>query len=308
MSGLVMRAVGRMAALYGAVWAACHVFVNWYAPAPAGQGNGWTVVLLAIPFSAAIGYISSARRYLNEEKLLLRSVAQPVLRDGTRVVAMGTLVPLGETLRSPLGGRECVAYEYELDHQGTDANNQPTRVRDYWGMGRCPAAIETPAGRIRILGYARLESGFDVLEAPEDYRRAEEYVRATAFRHPSRAGERLGSLAEPFDTESDRFRDDLCANPSHREVSLRGEDADVRPLRLNERRLEAGDAVCAAGTYSADKQALVPTTSGPEQLRISSYSPQQWASENRDWAYTYLRWGAVFAVVGVFGALATRWC
>jgi hypothetical protein len=308
MSNLVLRAAGRMLGLYAAAWAGCHLFLRWYAPAPVGQDNGWTAVLLALPFSAAVGYLSGARRYLSEEKLLLRSVSQPVLQDGKRVVAMGTLVPLGDTLRAPLSGRECVAYEYQIEHDGTDANHQPIPVRDYWGMGRSPAAIDTPAGPIRILGYARIEEGFDVLQGEDDYRRAEAYVRATAFRHPDRGGERAGSLAEPFDTESDRFLDDLCADPAHTGVSLKGEETDVRRLRLTERRLEPGTAVCAAGRYSAGQQALVPTTSGPQPLRISSYSPQQWASENRDWAYTYLRWGAVFAVVGVFGALATRWC
>jgi hypothetical protein len=309
MSHHVLRAAGRLGALYGLVWAGCYLFVRWYRADAIGLDIGWTAGLVALPFAAAAGYVAGARHYFSEERLLLRSGERPVLQDGQRVVVVGPMVPLGETVRSPLTGQDCLAYEYQIDHEGRDQEHRRVRVRDYWGMARCPSAIETPAGRVRILGYARLETPFDTVEGEDAYRAATAYVRATPMRHPTDIGDRLGSLAEPFDTESDQFRDDICANPDHKgRTSLTGEEADLRALRLTERRLEAGQTVCAAGCYSAEKQALVPTTSGVKQLRVTAASPELWASESRDWGYTYLRWGAVFAVVGVACALATRWC
>jgi len=309
MSHHLLRAAGRLACLYGLVYVASYLFLRWYRSDAIGLDFGWTAGLLALPFAAALGYVVGARQYLSEERLLLRSIERPAFQDGQRVVAIGPIVPLAEALRSPLAGRECVAYEYQIDHEGRDQDHRLVRVRDYWGMAVCPTAIDTPAGRVRILGYTRLEAPFGILEGEEAFRAAEEYVRSTPFRHPTDPGERRGSLAEPLDAESDRFRDDLCANPDHVGItSLRGEDADLRGLRLTERHIDVGQTVCAAGCYSAEMKALVPTTSGPKRLRITTISPELWVSENRDWAYTYLRWGAVFAVVGVACALSTRWC
>jgi hypothetical protein len=304
----LLRATLRLGLLYGAVYAAVYFFLRWYRADAMFFAYGWIAGWVAIPRACAVGYVAGSRHYFGEERILLRSIEQPVFKDGERVVASGPIVPLAEPLRSPLGGRACVAYEYQIDHEGTDVDNRPTRVRDYWGMAVCPSAIETPAGRVRMLGYARAEAPFDILEGEEAFRAAEEYVRSTPFRHPAHVGERLGSLAEPLDTESDSFRDDICANPSHSGLTLRGEEADLRGLRLSERLLEAGQEVCAAGTYSARLEALVPTTSGARRLRITTYSARQWAADNRDWAYRYLRWGALFAVVGLASALATRWC
>jgi hypothetical protein len=309
MSHHLLRAAGRLGFLYGLVYVPSYFFLRWYRSDAIGLDIGFTAGWVALPFAVAIGYVAGARQYLSEERLLLRSIEQPVFKDGQRAVVMGPIVPLADPLRSPLGGRECVAYEYQIDHEGRDQDHRPIRVRDYWGMAVCPTAIETSGGRVRVLGYARIEHPFDILEGEDVYRSAQDYVRATPFRHPTHIGERRGSLAEPMDAESDQFRDDICANPQHvGHTSLRGEDTDLGGLRLNERYVEVGQTVCAAGSYSARLQALVPTASGPKQLRITTFSPQQWASENRDWAYTYFRWGAFFAVVGVAGALATRWC
>jgi hypothetical protein len=132
-------------------------------------------------------------------------------------------------------------------------------------------------------------------------------VASASFRHPASPGERLGSLAEPLSTESDTFGDDICADESHLHLQ-RGGGAELRKLRLLERRLHVGAAVCAAGCYSAARKALVPSGAGSKQLRISTFTPENWAAENRGWGRTYIRWGVGFGIFSIACALATRWC
>lgn len=301
-----LRAVLGIAGLYGSAFAATVAFQDWYRPSLFGV-DSMTAALLAVPLAASVGYVVGAVRYVQEERLVLRSIAQPDLKDGHRVALEGVVEPLGPALRSPFTGTECVAYQYEIQHQDTDADGGPTWARDYWGMAVSPYHLVTPAGSIRVLGYARLETFSEHL-AEEACAAAEAYVRATAFRHPSSPGERLGSLAEPLATESDTFQDDICTDTSHSSSGVREPPPDLRGRRLTERRLDVGQTACAAGCYSAAKGALVPTSSGVRQLRLSTFSLHQWAAENRQWALTDLRWGVGLGVLAVGAALATRWC
>jgi hypothetical protein len=180
-------------------------------------------------------------------------------------------------------------------------------VRDYWGFGVCPCAIETPSGPLRMLGYPSLETFVDIL-LPDQIQRADAYVRATSFRHPADIADRQGMLVEPFDVESDTFLDDVCCDPQHVRAAGRRELPDFSGRQFSERHVPVGATVCAAGLYSAAQKALVPSGEGVQRLRLSTFSPELWASENRDQAYTYFRWGAFFGVVSIAAALASRWC
>jgi hypothetical protein len=261
--------------------------------------------LLAVPLTMAVGYVVAARQHLHEERRVLDATRQTVFRDGQRVVAVGPITPLGEALKGPFTGKECVAYRYLIDREEKNADGPPSRIRDYWGMALCPCSIETASGPVRILGWPSLETYVDVLE---DKTPADAYVRATAFRHPATKTERLGSLEEPYEAESDQFHDDVCADGTHDDARWHAEVPDFKGRDVSEWRVEIGQVVCATGTYSAALKALMPSGSGTLRLRLSTFTPELWASENRDQAYTYLGWGAFFAVVSVAGALATRWC
>lgn len=291
---------------YATATTASYLFLRWYRPSPFDDVS-MSAALLGLPLAASLGYLWGSRGYFQEARLILRSMAQPNFEDGKRVVAVGRIEALGPPLKGPFTGTECVAYQYEIDHEGRDADHRPIRVRDYWGMAVWPYQIRTAAGPVRILAYARLEAPPSILTDDDAYRAAEAYLVSTSFRHPTSAGERLGSLAEPLSTESDTFADDICADDGHLHLK-RGSGAELRKLRLLERRLAVGEAVCAAGYYSAAKKALVPTSQGLKQLRISTYLPENWAAENRGWGRTYILWGVGLGLFSIAGALATRWC
>ena len=145
--------------LYATAAAAAYLFLRWYRPSPLDDVS-MSAALLGLPLAASLGYLFGSRGYFQEAGLILRSVAQPSLEDGKRVVAVGRIEALGPPLKGPFTGTECVAYQYDIDHEGRTARqrNRRIRVRDYWGMAVCPYQIRTAAGPVRILAYARLEA------------------------------------------------------------------------------------------------------------------------------------------------------
>lgn len=300
----LFKALLRVGALYATATAAAHFFVRWYRPA---ASDPTISALLGLPLACSLGYLVGSRRYFQEERLILRSVMRPKLKDGERVVVIGPIEPLAPALRAPITGRDCVAYEYVIDHESPGVDGPPTRVRDYWGMAVSPYQISTPAGPVRVLAWAKLEQPSFVATEDEAYASAAAHLYATSYRHPASAGEKYGSLAEPLDTESDTFADDICADSDHLHLR-RDSAAELRKLQVAERRLEVGETVCAAGSYSAAKKALVPTSKGLKPLRISTYRPENWAAENREWGMTYVRWGVGIGILTIGLALATRWC
>jgi hypothetical protein len=239
----------------------------------------------------------------------MQSFAYPKLDDGERVFISGPVEPLAPALKSPVTGTECVAYQYHIDHEVPGLDGPPRRVRDYWGMAASPYQIRTPAGPVRILGYARLEQPPFVAMDDEAFKAAEAYLYATSYRHPESPGEKYGSLAEPLEIESDTFADDICSDGNH--LHLRRDHLEellkLRRVEIVERSLAVGEMVSASGCYSQTKGALVPTSQGLKQLRVTTYLPENWAAENRQWGMTYIRWGIGFSVVTIACALATRW-
>jgi hypothetical protein len=306
MENRTMRGLMGVAVFYAAGAAAAYFFLRWYR-GPAFEGFSLSVGLLGLPVAMSLGYLLASRWQFQEAQLILRSVTQPSLEDGKRVVVVGRVEPMGPPLKSPFTGAECVAYEYDIDHEERSVDGPIRRVRDYWGMAVWPYQIRTPAGPVRVLGYAKLEGPAEVLTDDDSYRTAQEYLASTTFRHPASAAERHGSSAEPFSTESDTFGDDICADNRHLHLD-RGSGAELRKLQLTERHLKVGETVCAAGTFSAAKQALVPTTDSQRLLRVSTYTPENWAAENRESGRTYIGWSVAFGIFSVGCALATRWC
>jgi hypothetical protein len=307
MEPLVFRTLVRGLAVYAAAAVAVSLFLRFYLP---GGPGALSVGLLALLLAGSVGYFMGARACRAEEHLIRDFAQRPRLLDGERIVAIGPVEALGPLLTSPFTRKACIAYQYLIDHKARPASK--ARVRDYWGMAVTPFQIQTAAGPVRVLGYARLEGASEVLVEDEAYRAAEAYVSATAFRHPADTGERFGSLAEPLGSESDSFQDDVCSDASHvgttrKEDTARLRGTGLRKLYLTEGRLDAGQAVCAIGYYSSVRRALVPSTRGVKQLRISAGSPEAWASESRGMARTLTGWGVGFAVLAIGGALATRW-
>ena len=265
-----------------------------------------STALLAVPLTMAAGYVVAAREHLHEQRRVLGAARETVLRDGERVVVRGPITPLREPLKSPFTGHDCVAYRYVVDARKKNLDGPPSRIRDYWGLALCPCAIETPAGPVRILGWPVPgdAGGRDAGQVSE--RTPTSAPPRSAIREPTPNGwVPSPRLRRPSRTSSVTTRAPIGATTAPPGIGKCRTSRAVTSASGVSRWVRS---CCATGTYSAALQALLPGGSGSSRLRLSTFTPELWASENRDSAYTYLRWGAVFAVVAVASALATRWC
>lgn len=236
-------------ACFGALFAAYLAFFTRYFEWP---GN-----LLAAGFGALFGGIgiSSLAQVAwtwRDLRAFTRAarLADPV--DGRLVAATGPIRPLGAPLTSPLGAAPCVAYEYEViskDRVGHGRNAH--RPCDIAGFAMTAAAIETPQGAIRLLGFPLLDEFPQERRGAEAHSRAERYLTTTTF-EPAHGLRALKVVSEFDDALADA---DGIVRKDFRLTS--GPIPFDRRL-LNERVVRSGDAVCALGRYDASLRALVP--------------------------------------------------
>jgi hypothetical protein len=175
-------------------------------------------------------------------------------RDGRFEAATGAIYPLQEALSSPLQGRSCVAYEYDVAITGKEGQTAGSAA---WGWALTPAVIRSPEGDMRLLGFPELER-FDQAVVGEGAReRIQQYFQATTF---VTIGERalnkaLGQILERSADDDGQVRADV----------LRGTELDPKNIRLEgrqwtERVVPVGEEVTAFGYYSASREGLVPNS------------------------------------------------
>ena len=154
--------------------------------------------------------------------------------DGKRVAIVGTLRGHGE-LQAPFSRMRCVAYEYELIAV-------PATRKAYEGFAMVPLSIEHSAGaRTRILARPELKVDKNHPDPRSAEANARLYIENTEWDAPR--------SAETVDRAhgDGRIREDIRHDPP----------AEAANAHLVERIIPPDVDVCAMGTYSEDKHALV---------------------------------------------------
>ena len=160
-------------------------------------------------------------------------------RDGKRVALIGTLRAHGELL-TPFSRERCVLYAYEIVMNVRSGKTSSVQ-RAYEGFAMVPLTIEHGAERTRILAKPELE--LKATQPKHDGARAhaQTFIETAHFVAPSKDEKDMshgdGSL------RYDYFREP-------RQEKLRG-------AALQEKFLRAETNVCALGTWSADRRALL---------------------------------------------------
>jgi hypothetical protein len=173
-------------------------------------------------------------------------------KNGRFEAAGGVIQPLQEALVSPLQGRPCVAYEYDVAETGTDGQKAGSAA---WGWASTPSVIRNPGGDLRLLGFPDLER-FDQAVVGEGAReRIQKYFQDTTF---ATIGERaltqaLGQIMERSADDDGQARTDV----------LRGTDLDPKNIQFagrqwTERVVPVDEEVTAFGLYSSTRSGLVP--------------------------------------------------
>jgi len=277
--------------LFGALWFGFHEV---YLPPGDVIGAG----LISFFMALGIGALRKARLESGDAAILEKPEGPPA--DGERVAIGGTLELLGASLRAPLSGVECIAYDYSISHwvrSHIDQKNRGTDKIDRSGMALAPSQVRTSLRAVRLLAYPGLE-GFEPSTLDGSTKdRARRYIEATPFDDQSG----LLALADVGAVTSDR------TGNIRKDWKLSSND-DLDDARFYERVLPVGAKACVIGRYSAEENGIVPeaNTGG---VRVIAGSRAEALKFVRGSRVADLIFGAVMIVVPtvvIWGVLAWR--
>jgi len=146
-----------------------------------------------------VGALTNARTALRDWSLVSTARHSLPPRDGELIAVIGTIHPLGDPLRAPFSGSECVVCEYDLARptRATQAKDGSNSGSDYAGFLMTPCAIRSALGDMRLLGFPILE-GFDetVCHGDAAIRNARNFLSSAPFE--DRAGLKLVTVLSVF--------------------------------------------------------------------------------------------------------------
>ncbi|MGZ5492587.1 MAG: hypothetical protein ACXW3E_03450 [Thermoanaerobaculia bacterium] len=241
-----------------------------------------------------LGFFAGIRQKLAERSMISRARSGDAPRDGERIAAIGRISPNGSALVSPLSGRACVAYKYEVRSGGKNDHCH------YEGFALTPSSIQTQAGSIRLLAYPELKVAPLVVPNAEAIPKFDEYLRTTEFREPSIANIKAAwaDMIALFNDDDGSIRTDQRTTSN---------TVDLSRVRFVEWLLQPGDQICAIGHYSAQRGGLIPDRQNPlQQVTIRKGEPDSFGGKSIAGAIGYFIGGTIFlggAIVGLIALL-----
>ena len=194
---------------------------------------------------------------------------------GALLAAAGPIRPIGAPLTSPIGGRSCVAYEYEVLPRETKTRGRTNaQRRDLVGFAMAASAIDTPQGSIRLLGFPLLDEFYQRHDrGPAEQARIERYVASTPFEQVRGLGalqllrgmddavaDADGAVRKDFRLtaagHSLRLADDARAGHRRRRAGRGAGPLRQREARARARRRDAEPAVARHGRRGAPPPCL----------------------------------------------------
>lgn len=188
-------------------------------------------------------------------------------KEGASVRIGGRVRPMADTLRSPIGRQEAVAYQYAAHHVTRQRSGKLARQAGFRGLDTVPCFLETASGHLPIRGFPLLT------HFPERRYQGDEACRSAAELVIERNWSPTGSLPtlNPFELEktfSDRLQAlplDMMTPAAESELQLGPERPDVERIkdalskgnwRFSERVIAPGEEVTVIGTYSMNPPGL----------------------------------------------------
>jgi len=221
-------------------------------------GDRWGALALGFGMWIVSGLLWNVLNALSNRRALKRasSTAQQ-FEDGQIVAVAGVIRPLGAPLLAPFSKRPCVAYEYWMRPLYSRSSGQtPPQVS---GEALAPSVIEGPTSRAQLLAWPFLQNYVEAqFDGDEHRQNARAYVAATQFE--------TATVSSAFSKLKEMLADD---DGSIKVDMNNGGEIDVDGLRLCEKIVPAGANVCAIGTWSAQKNGIVPdpnSTAGVELI------------------------------------------
>ena len=241
-----------------------------------------------------VGFFVGIKQKLAERSMIGRALSGDAPRDGEKVAAIGRISPNGSALVSPLTGRACVAYKYEVRSGGKNDHSY------YDGFALTPSSIQTQAGSIRLLAYPELKVSPLYVRNADAIPKFEEYMRTTEFREPS-----LTNIRSAWADMMKTFNDD---DGSIRTDSRTTNNAvDLSNVQFIEWIVQPGDQICAIGLYSVQKGGLIPDRQNLlQQVTIRKGEPDSFGGKSIAGAVGSFIGGTIFlggVIVGLTAML-----
>lgn len=177
---------------------------------------------------------------------LRRAASNQPLRDGRFEALIGTVVPCGEELLSPLMLKPCVMYQYKA-YRPTRGHRRRGSLSGYFGVALAPCAVDSPRGRVSLGGFPLLNG---LREDWPDYADlkplARRYFDEVEFAEVPRSLKEITKVLVMFREDAPQLQHDW---------SMRGGPLHSR-MMFGEYSVAAGSQICVLGRYSAASNTL----------------------------------------------------
>jgi hypothetical protein len=203
-----------------------------------------------------VGFLVGITRPVRERKALRDCLAGKRPADGKRTGIVGRIDPVGETLRSPLSGTECLAYKYEI-YRITGSGKRRMKYVFFDGIALVPSVVAAPSGSFRLLAVP----AFDFGTAPVEPERA--IVNWTGY-----------AKTAPFEPETSRrnlekqWTDDDGAYRCDKRKQPASADVPLEHCTFQEDLIRKGEMVYVVGLFSESRGGVVPHANWARETRI----------------------------------------
>lgn len=244
------------------VWGALFALYFWFFTGRFEWPGNLFAAFLGSLFAAiglgGLGHLYYARR---DSAAFRRAERRQAPSHGDLTVIAGRIRPLGFPLTSPLGGKACVAYDYDVVTKvKARKGQQETTAADLAGIALTPCVIESADTSMRLIGFPLLD------EFPRIYHQGHAALaRVRAYAAATRFDEMRGLAKVRLMTELEDAIDD-ADGAVRKDFRLSDADIPFENRQLRERIVEVDQKVCAIGFYDEEKRGLVPKGSMPNRL------------------------------------------
>ncbi len=227
------------------------------------------------------GFLLSISKPVRDRAALAACLAGKRPADGARAGLAGTIDAIGEPLRAPLSGKECVAWSYEI-WEMKSTGSRSSKVVYFEGIALTPSSIATPAGTFRLLAVPTLDLASDGFLPSEALARFREHMKTASFETSKPRGTLEQMLSDDDGSYRREFRAENVA------------DAPLEKCRFTEGAVARGERVYLSGRYSESRGGIVPDPNWAKHTRLMKGDPAEILRQLRGRIVRYAIGGVVF--------------
>lgn len=271
---------------FAAAWLVNDHFLQNVAPDPRRVCNGVASFFIALGIFSYWGILTGGgNSRFTREKLIARAESGTPPEDGQPILCSGSARATGSALRSPLQGKECVAYMYRMYYYGTgygSSGNDAQMVNLYTGYASVPFSIRGMTEERRVVAVPQLKDNPSLVTDDAGRARAAEFIASTPFEPMQQRV--LSGAAASLQLGKEMLTDDDGMTRHDWHLQTESLQVPLERLLLDEIVVPVGPQVTVVGTWSDARGAIIPgdglngaigvsvTSGGPESVPLDIVS------------------------------------